>query len=77
MHAALEKEQVAGNAAEKLASLSELAQEAFCESKRMRNEKFCAEMRAQLPARIQRQVEIWNSPEAQGRLLAGLEKLLK
>jgi enoyl-CoA hydratase/carnithine racemase len=61
----------------KLAFLRDLAPEAFAESKRMRVETFCADVRAQLSSRVARQVEIWNTPDAQIRLRAAAQRLAR
>ncbi len=57
--------------------LRDLPAEAFAESKRMRIGAFCADVRAQLSSRVARQVEIWNSEEAQQRLRAAATRLAR
>ena len=59
----------------RLLSLGALSREAFSESKRMRLGKLCAEIREQMPARVDRQVEIWSSDEAQARLKVAADRL--
>ena len=55
--------------------LCDLAPAAFAESKRMRSGRFCADIREQMSARVARQVEIWNSPDAQARLHDAAKRL--
>ena len=75
MHGVDSKKSVEGKALKKLELLLELAPEAFAESKRMRNGAFCADVREQMSSRVARQVEIWNSADAQSRLHAAAEQL--
>jgi len=77
IHDVAEKGDVEALAWKQLVFLRDLAPEAFAESKRMRVERFCANVRAQLSARLPRQVEIWNTPDAQTRLRAAAEKLAR
>ena len=62
------KDEIEDRAFDRLRTLAALPGEAFSESKRMRLGAFCADVRAQLSARLARQVEIWSSDEAQTRL---------
>lgn len=64
-------------ARKQLMFLTELAPEAFAESKRMRIGAFCADVRNQMSSRVARQVEIWNTDEAQTRLHAAAERLAR
>lgn len=75
VHAVGERDEIEATAWQRLKALAELAPEAFAESKLMRAGAFCADVRHQLSARVARQVEIWNSPEAQARLHTAAERL--
>ena len=75
MHGVDDKASVEDIAWKQLRFLSDLAPEAFAESKRMKNGRFCADVREQMSFRNARQVEIWNSDEAQSRLHAAAERL--
>lgn len=75
VHGVAPRDDVEMLADERLTTLLELAPEAFAESKRMRNEKFCADVRAQLSSRVARQVEIWNTDAAQARLREAAKRL--
>jgi hypothetical protein len=55
--------------------LRDLAPEAFAESKRMRTGRFYSAVREQMSARVARQVEIWNSAEAQAKLHDAAKRL--
>lgn len=77
LHNVGEKSEIEDIALQKLGELCELAPEAFAESKGMRLGKFCADVRNQMSARVARQVEIWNSEEAQMRLRAAAERLTR
>jgi enoyl-CoA hydratase/carnithine racemase len=77
LHNVGEKSEIEDIALQKLGELRELAPEAFAESKRMRLGKFCADVRNQMSARVARQVEIWNSEDAQMRLRAAAERLTR
>ena len=77
LHGVDDKASVEDIAWKQLQFLSDLAPEAFAESKRMRNGRFCADIREQMSSRIARQVEIWNSDEAQSRLHAAAERLAR
>ena len=77
IHNVGEKSEIEDIALQKLGELCELAPEAFAESKRMRLGKFCADVRNQTSARVARQVEIWNSEDAQMRLHAAAERLTR
>lgn len=77
IHGVEEPAQVESIAWDRVAALCALAPAAFSESKRMRNEHLCARLREQMSARVARQVEIWNSSEAQKRLHAAAERLRK
>jgi enoyl-CoA hydratase/carnithine racemase len=75
IHAVAEKDEVENMAWRQLHSLLALAPQAFSESKRMRSERLCERLRSQMSARVARQVEIWNTPEAQTRLHAAADRL--
>ena len=75
IHGVADKNEVEAVAWRQLLFLRDLNPAAFAESKSMRNGKFCADVRAQLSARVARQVEIWNSGDAQRRLHAAAERL--
>ena len=75
MHGVDDKKSVEGKALKQLELLLKLAPEAFAETKRMRNGGFCADVREQMSSRVARQVEIWNSDDAQSRLHAAAERL--
>ena len=75
LHDLGEKSEIEGVAFQKLLELCALAPEAFAESKRMRVGNFCADVRNQMSARVARQVEIWNSNDAQKRLRAAAKRL--
>jgi enoyl-CoA hydratase len=77
MHGVDDKAAVEDTAFKQLQFLCDLAPEAFAESKRMRSGHFCADVRAQMSARVARQVEIWNTDEAQTRLRAAAERLAR
>lgn len=77
MHGVDDKAAVEDIAWKKLQILCDLAPEAFAESKRMRTGRFCADVRAQMSSRVARQVEIWNSGDAQSRLHAAAERLAR
>lgn len=77
VHEVGEKAEIEAAAWQRLMTLTELAPEAFSESKRMRVGKFCADAREQMSARVARQVEIWCSDEAQTRLRAAAERLAR
>jgi enoyl-CoA hydratase/carnithine racemase len=62
------KNEIEDLAFDRLRTLAALPGAAFSESKSMRLGAFCADVRAQLSARVARQVEIWSSDEAQARL---------
>ena len=76
-HGVDEKAAVEELALAQLQFLAGLAREAFAETKRMRNGRFCADIREQMSARVARQVEIWNSPEAQALLHAAARRLAR
>ncbi len=75
VHGVDEPDEIEAVAWERLRTLCALAPDAFAESKSMRNARFIADVRAQLSARVARQVEIWNGAEAQSRLHAAAERL--
>jgi len=77
IHDTAEKGDVEALGLEQLCRLGALAPEAFAESKRMRLERLCARIRAQMSARVARQVELWNSDEAQKRLHEAAERLAR
>lgn len=62
---------------QQLLFLRDLAPEALAESKRMRAGRFCARIREQMSARVARQVELWNSTEAQTRLREAAKRLAR
>ena len=62
-------------ALKQLRFLNKLARPAFAESKNMRVGAFCADVRAQMSSRVARQVEVWNSKEAQLLFTAAAERL--
>jgi len=74
IHSVEEKSEIEDIALQKLGELCELVPEAFAESKRMRVGEFCADVRNQMSAWVARQVEIWNSDDAQMRLRAAAER---
>lgn len=57
--------------------LRDLAPRAFSESKSMRTGQLCSKIREQMSARVARQVEIWNSDDAQTRLHAAAKRLAR
>ena len=75
IHGVAEKEAIEDVAWKQLLFLRDLAPEAFAESKRMRSGRFCADVRAQMSARVARQVEIWHSANAQSRLHEASKRL--
>ena len=75
MHGVADKTSVEDTAWQQLQFLCGLVPEAFAESKRMRNGRFCADVRAQMSSRVARQVEIWNSGKAQARLHSAAARL--
>ncbi|MGR9092448.1 MAG: enoyl-CoA hydratase/isomerase family protein, partial [Gammaproteobacteria bacterium] len=77
IHGVSEKTAIEAFAFEQLQFLGGLAPEAFAETKRMRNGRFCADIREQMSARVARQVEIWNSPEAQALLHVAARRLAR
>ena len=62
---------------QQLKFLCQLAPEAFAETKNMRSGRFCADIRQQMSARVARQVEIWNSEDAQSRLREAAKRLAR
>jgi enoyl-CoA hydratase/carnithine racemase len=68
IHAVDSKDCIEDLAWQQLRVLRALAPTAFSESKQMRSAQFCATMRAQMSTRVARQVEIWNSDDAQTQL---------
>ncbi len=77
VHEVGEKSNIEQVAWDRLRTLVDLAPEAFAESKRMRLGRFCADLRNQMSARVARQVEIWNTPDAQSRLRAAAARLAR
>jgi enoyl-CoA hydratase/carnithine racemase len=77
LHDVAERFEIEDVAFRKLVELCDLAPEAFAESKRMRVGNFCADVRNQMSARVARQVEIWNSDDAQMRLRAAAGRLAR
>jgi enoyl-CoA hydratase/carnithine racemase len=77
VHEVGEKAEIEDAAWQRLIDLCGLAPEAFSESKRMRVGKLCADIRNQMSARVARQVEIWNSDDAQTRLRAAAKRLAR
>ena len=77
LHDVADRSEIEDVACRKLVELCDLAPEAFAESKRMRVGNFCADVRNQMSARVARQVEIWNSEDAQMRLRAAAERLTR
>lgn len=77
VHEVGEKSEIEDAAWQRLVDLCDLAPEAFSESKRMRVGKLCADIRNQMSARVARQVEIWNSTEAQSRLRDAAKRLAR
>jgi enoyl-CoA hydratase/carnithine racemase len=77
LHDVAERSEIEDVAFPKLVELCDLAPEAFAESKRMRVGNFCADVRNQMPARVARQLEIWNSDDAQMRLRAAAGRLAR
>jgi len=75
IHGVDDKESIEDIAWQRLLTLCDLAPEAFAETKRMRTGRFCADVREQLSARVARQVEIWNSADAQARLHEAAKRL--
>ena len=71
------KSQIETLAWDQVRDLAEIPRAAFAECKTLRTERLCARIREQMPHRISRLVEIWRSPEAQGRLRAAAERLAK
>ena len=74
VHEVAPPEDVEQRAWERVLLLRDLSAEAFAESKRMRIGAFCADVRAQMSSRVARQVEIWNSKEAQQLLRAAAKR---
>ena len=77
VHEVAPPEDVEQRAWERVLLLRDLPAEAFAESKRMRIGAFCADVRAQMSSRVARQVEIWNSKEAQQLLRAAATRLAR
>ena len=77
VHEVGEKSEIEDAAWQRLVDLCDLAPEAFSESKRMRVGKLSADIRIQMSARVARQVEIWNSAEAQSRLRDAAKRLAR
>ena len=75
VHEVADKESIEALALDKLVELKQLTHDAFSESKDMRNQNICARIRAQMFARVARQVEIWNTPEAQAKLRLAAQRL--
>lgn len=75
IHAVTEKSKVEEMALEQLEFLGQLAPQAFAESKQMRTGNLCADLRQQMSSRVARQVEIWNSTDAQTRLAEAADRL--
>ncbi len=75
IHGVETKEKIEDVAWKQLMFLIGLAPEAFAESKRMRTGRFCSDVRAQMSARVARQVEIWSSADAQARLHDAAKRL--
>lgn len=75
IHEVADKHSVEALAWRQLLSLCDLPREAFAESKRLRSGALCARLREQMSARVARQVELWNSDEAQTRLRAAAARL--
>lgn len=77
IHGVADKEAIESVAWQQLMFLRGLPREAFAETKRMRSGRFCADIREQMSARVARQVEIWNTSEAQSRLHAAAKRLAR
>lgn len=77
VHVVGEKSEVEGMAWERLRSLSELAPEAFAESKFMRLGSFTADLREQMSSRVARQTELWFGEDAQNRLRTAAQRLAR
>ena len=77
IHGVAERTNIEATAWEQLKFLCELAPEAFAETKNMRSGGFCADVRQQMSARVARQVEIWNSEDAQIRLREAAKRLAR
>lgn len=75
IHGVDKKDDIEDVAWTQLLFLRDLAPAAFAESKRMRTGRFCADVREQMSARVARQVEIWNSSDAQTRLHEAAKRL--
>ena len=77
IHGVDEKAIIEDVAWKQLIFLRDLAPEAFAESKRMRTGRFCSDVRAQMSARVARQVEVWNTDQAQSRLRDAARRLAR
>ncbi len=77
MHGVADKDEVEALAWQQLLLLRDVPVAAFAESKHMRSARLCAELREQMSARVARQVEIWNSDEAQVRLREAAKRLAR
>jgi enoyl-CoA hydratase/carnithine racemase len=77
IHGVDDKDAIEALAWRQLLFLRDLPSEAFSETKRMRCGRFCADVREQMSARVARQVEIWNTHEAQTRLKAAALRLTR
>jgi len=77
IHGVADKEDVEALAWQQLLRLRDLPVQGFAESKRMRTGRLCADLREQMSARVARQVEVWNSDEAQALLTAAAARLTR
>jgi enoyl-CoA hydratase/carnithine racemase len=77
LHGVADKDEVEALAWQQLITLRDVPVAAFAESKHLRSGRLCAELREQMSARVARQVEIWNSDQAQTRLREAAKRLAR
>jgi enoyl-CoA hydratase/carnithine racemase len=77
VHHTADKEAIEDEAWKRTLALASLPAKAFAECKSMRVAELCASIRRNLPSRMDRLIEIWNSAETQDRLKAAAERLSK
>lgn len=77
IHHIADKATIEEEAWKRTVSLAALPQAAFAENKSMRVAELCASIRQNLPARTDRLIEIWSSPQVQSLLKAAALRLAK
>lgn len=73
VHQVAEADEIEDLAMTQLRFLNGMTRQAFAESKNRRVGAFCADLRAQMSSRVARQVDVWNSKEAQLLLTTAAE----